>query len=69
MGRCLSAKRLISALKKNQIPHEVFLVGGEGHGMARFTSRVELYRRIEAFLAENLAPAPAKLRAVTRRCR
>ncbi|HYD82999.1 MAG TPA: alpha/beta fold hydrolase, partial [Opitutus sp.] len=50
------SKRLISELQKHDVPHEVFLVRGEGHGMARLENRVELYSRVEAFLKKNLAP-------------
>ena len=55
------SKRLIAALRKNNVPVESLLVGEEGHGMARFSNRVELYRRIEAFLAKNLPVGPAVL--------
>ncbi len=50
------SKALIAALKKHQVPHETLLVSEEGHGMHHFENRVELYERIEAFLAKNLAP-------------
>jgi len=48
------SKRLISELEKYKIPHESFLVAGEGHGMAHLKNKVELFRRIENFLATNL---------------
>ena len=48
--------RLISALEKYRVPHEVFIVSGEGHGMSRLKNEVELYGRVEAFLAKYLAP-------------
>jgi acetyl esterase/lipase len=50
------SKRLISELNKYHVPNEVLLVRGEGHGMGHLTNQVELYSRIEAFLAKNLAP-------------
>lgn len=56
------SKRLISELKKYNVTHEVLLVSEEGHGMGRLKNRLELYERIEAFLAKYLlpaAPAPA----------
>ncbi len=51
------SKRLIAALERFKIPHETYIVGEEGHGMAHLSKRVELYTRIEAFLAKNLPPA------------
>ncbi len=51
------SKRLLSELDKNHVPHESLIVGSEGHGMSHLDNRVELYSRIEAFLAKNLAPA------------
>ena len=51
--------RLLSELKKNNVPHDSYIVGSEGHGMLYFANRVEQYSRIEAFLAKNLAPSPA----------
>ena len=51
------SKNLISELQKHQVTYEAFLVGEEGHGMGHLKNDVELYRRIEAFLAKYLAPA------------
>jgi acetyl esterase/lipase len=51
------SKRLLSELEKNNIPHESFIVATETHGMHHVTNEVELYTRIEAFLAANMAPA------------
>jgi len=48
--------RLISELKKNNVPNESYIVGSEGHGMLHLANRVEQYSRIEAFLARNMAP-------------
>jgi acetyl esterase/lipase len=48
--------RLLSELKKNNVPNESYFVGNEGHGMLHFANRVEQYSRIEAFLARNMAP-------------
>ena len=53
------SRRLISELEKYRIPHEVMLVGGEGHGSSYLKNRLELYERIETFLAKNLAPTKA----------
>ena len=53
------SQRLIAELEKYRVPHETLIVGGEGHGMAHLKNQVELYSRIEAFLAKNLAPLPA----------
>lgn len=49
------SKTLISELQKSGVTYEAMLVGEEGHGMGHLDNRVELYRRIEAFLAKNLA--------------
>ena len=51
------SRRLVSELQKHGIPHESLFKGGEGHGMAHLDSQVELYERIEAFLAKNLMAA------------
>jgi|CZKI01.1.fsa_nt_gi acetyl esterase/lipase len=51
--------RLLSELKKNNVPNDSYIVGSEGHGMLHFAHRVEQYSRIEAFLAKNMAPAAA----------
>ncbi len=50
--------RLVSELEKHNIPHESLFKGGEGHGMGHLDNQVELYERIEAFLAKNLMAAP-----------
>ncbi|HEY4989513.1 MAG TPA: prolyl oligopeptidase family serine peptidase, partial [Opitutaceae bacterium] len=50
--------RLISELKKHDVPYESYIVGNEGHGMYYFANRVEQYARIEAFLQKNM-PATA----------
>jgi dipeptidyl aminopeptidase/acylaminoacyl peptidase len=51
------SRRLVSDLQRNGIPHESLFKGGEGHGMGHIDSQVELYERIEAFLAKNLMAA------------
>lgn len=48
---------LITQLGKHQVPYESMLVAREGHGMSYAKNQVELYSRIEAFLAKQLAPA------------
>ncbi len=52
------SRDLISALKKYNVPYESYIVTQEGHGMHHLDNEVELYTRIEAFLAKNLAKAP-----------
>lgn len=52
------SKRLIANLDKHHVPHEDLLVSEEGHGMGHLKNQVELYSRIEAFLAKHLAPLP-----------
>jgi len=51
------SRALLAALEKNHVPHESLIVPGEGHGMSFTKNQVELYSRIEAFLARYLAPA------------
>ncbi len=53
------SSRLISELKKNNVPHDSYIVGSEGHGMLHFVNRVEQYSRIEAFLAKTWASSSA----------
>ncbi len=48
------SKRLLSELDRNHVAHESLIVGSEGHGMHHLDNQVELYTRIEAFLAKNL---------------
>ena len=52
------SRRLVADLHKHGIPNESLFVGGEGHGMGHLDNQVELYGRIEAFLAKNLMAAP-----------
>lgn len=52
------SKSLVSSLEKYHVPHETLLVREEGHGMGHLENQVELYGRIEAFLAKNLMAAP-----------
>jgi len=51
------SKALISSLQKYHVPFESYIVAEEGHGMRHLDKEVELYTRIEAFLAKNLMPA------------
>jgi dipeptidyl aminopeptidase/acylaminoacyl peptidase len=51
------SRALILSLAKYNVPYETYIVGEEGHGMHHLGNQVELYARIEAFLAKNLAPA------------
>ncbi len=50
------SRSLISSLEKYHVPHETLIVREEGHGMGHLDNQVELYSRIEAFLAKNLMP-------------
>jgi dipeptidyl aminopeptidase/acylaminoacyl peptidase len=50
------ANDLISTLEKHGVPYEKLLVSREGHGMRHVANQVELYGRIETFLAQHLAP-------------
>jgi len=52
------SKALLNALERHNVPHEKLLVREEGHGMAHLENQVELYGRIEKFLAKHLAPRP-----------
>jgi dipeptidyl aminopeptidase/acylaminoacyl peptidase len=53
------SKTLVSDLRKHNVPHETCFVSEEGHGMRHVKAQVELYSRIEAFLAKNLMPKRA----------
>jgi len=53
------SRALIGELEKFHVPHEVMIVAGEGHGMSKLKNQVELYSRVEAFLAKYLAPKVA----------
>lgn len=53
--------RLISELEKHNIPFEKLIVSEETHGMAHLSNEVELYGRIEVFLAKYLNPTPPPL--------
>jgi dipeptidyl aminopeptidase/acylaminoacyl peptidase len=59
------SKRLIAELDKHHVTHEDFLVSEEGHGMGNLKNQVELYSRIEAFLARHLMPLPTSAAAPT----
>lgn len=48
------SKRLIAELKRRNVPCEVLIKRGEGHGMSRLDDRVEFYTMVEAFLARHL---------------
>jgi dipeptidyl aminopeptidase/acylaminoacyl peptidase len=52
------SRSLLSELSKYNIPHEELIVGGEGHGMYHVENQVQLYDRIDAFLAKYLSPEP-----------
>jgi fermentation-respiration switch protein FrsA (DUF1100 family) len=48
------SRRLISELKKRNLPHRVLFKGGEGHGMFRLDNRLQYYQAVEDFLGENM---------------
>ncbi len=50
------SRRLVSELKKHHVVHETLFIGDEGHGMGNLDNQVELYGRIETFLAKHLMP-------------
>ena len=52
------SRSLVSELSKHGIPHEDMIVSGEGHGMHHIENQVQLYDRIDAFLAKYLSPEP-----------
>jgi dienelactone hydrolase len=58
--------RLISELEKHNVPFEKMIVSEETHGMAHLANQVELYGRIEAFLAKYLHPTPPPLAAAAK---
>ena len=53
------SKRLVAELARLNKRHVVHFERGEGHGMAFVANEVELYTKIEKFLAEHLAPRGA----------
>jgi acetyl esterase/lipase len=53
------SKKLASALKARAVPCETMFVNGEGHGFQQLENKVELYARLEKFLAYHLSPRPA----------
>lgn len=54
------SRHLVSELDRYHVPHESMFVSEENHVIARFDNRVELYSRIEKFLAENLMSPSAQ---------
>ena len=48
------SRNLIAAFEKHHVSYEKFIVSEEGHGMRHLDKQVELYTRIEAFLAKNM---------------
>jgi dienelactone hydrolase len=53
------AKDLVSALKRRNIAAEILTFANEGEGIEHLDHKVEMYQRLEAFLAKNLAPVAA----------
>jgi len=55
------SKQLVNELERYKIPYEKLFVRDESHGMARLKNDVELYDRIEKFLAKHLlGPIPSE---------
>ncbi|RKX35999.1 MAG: hypothetical protein DRP71_01490 [Verrucomicrobia bacterium] len=50
----VQSKRMIAALKKHGVEHEVFSKSWEGHGFFDDEVQFKYYRKIEAFLKKNL---------------
>lgn len=50
------AHRLIAELKRRGLPYEEMFRGDEGHTLFGPKNRIELFKRIEAFLTKNMAP-------------
>jgi len=48
------SRRLAGILSAAGVPHETLFADDEGHGFFSMKNRVELYRRMEAFLKQNL---------------
>lgn len=48
------SRKLLDEFERHGVVHEKLFIGGEGHGMAHLKHQVELYGRIEAFLAKHL---------------
>ena len=48
------SRRLVKALKKAGVSHEVMFIPGESHGLAVLKHRVEYFTRVEAFLRKNI---------------
>lgn len=53
----VEAKKLVSILRSKHIPADTMYFIDEGGGVRHLGHQVEMYSRIEAFLAENLGPA------------
>jgi dipeptidyl aminopeptidase/acylaminoacyl peptidase len=54
---------LISQFDRNHVSYEKFIVSEETHGMAHLSNEVELYSRIETFLAKYMQPTAPTLPA------
>jgi dipeptidyl aminopeptidase/acylaminoacyl peptidase len=56
------SKEMARALSRNHVPHELVLIRRGDHSLKRPEMRLTLYRRLEAFLARNLAPQQPEAR-------
>lgn len=52
----IHGNRMRSALDKYNKPYEWVVYDNEGHGFNKDVNRFDFYRRVDAFLAKNLAP-------------
>jgi acetyl esterase/lipase len=52
------AERMVGALRNHHRALEVVRYDDEGHGLHKAANRVDFWRRVEAFLARHLPPAP-----------
>ena len=60
----IHGNRMRSALDKYNKPYEWVVYDDEGHGFNLDANKFDFYRRVDAFLAKNLAPRAAKQAAV-----
>ncbi len=48
------AEQMVEALKRKGVPYEYVVFGDEGHGFVKAVNRLELFRKVEKFLAQHL---------------
>lgn len=59
-SRFPESRRLITELKRNNIPFEKMVGQDEYFGFYKLKNEIELHRKLELFLQKNLAPRPKK---------